>query len=151
MRAVIQRVQKATVTVEQKSVGSIQRGLLVFLGIEKRDTQRDILWLSNKIVRVRIFEGAQKQMEESVLDIKGGILLISQFTLWGNLHKGSRPSFQRAAAPKQAIALYEQFIEQIGTDLGKPVATGCFGAMMNIEAIHDGPVTLFLDSHQKDF
>lgn len=151
MRAVIQRVSRARVTVNQSVTGEIQRGLLVFLGVESSDTTEDIDWLARKIPQIRIFEDAEEQMNLSVEDIGGGILLISQFTLYGNLRKGTRPSFNRAAPPEFAVPLYEQFHAALEQTLGQPIPTGVFGAHMDIEAVNDGPVTLILDTRDKRF
>ncbi|MBI2496576.1 MAG: D-tyrosyl-tRNA(Tyr) deacylase, partial [Opitutae bacterium] len=132
MRVVIQRVSSASVTIAGRVAGRIDRGLLVFAGIEDADTAADGEWLAQKIVRLRIFADAQGQMNKSVADIGGGILLISQFTLHASTQKGTRPSFNRAARPEHARPLYEQFVAQLSAALGRPVATGEFGAMMDV-------------------
>jgi D-tyrosyl-tRNA(Tyr) deacylase len=150
MRAVIQRVERAVVQVKGNPVGTIGRGLLVFLGIEKLDTMEDVQWLADKLPRIRCFEDDAGRMNRSLLETDGEILLISQFTLFGSLRKGTRPSFNRAADPDQAVPLYEAFLEKLQEAAGKPVATGIFGAEMKIEAHNDGPVTLVLDTKNKD-
>ncbi len=146
MRVVVQRVLEASVRIKQKINGKINKGLLVFVGIKEGDSLKSIEWLSNKIVNLRIFSDAQGKMNLSVKDIDGEILIISQFTLYANANKGTRPSYVKAAKPQIAIPLYEQFIQQTQTDLGKPVATGIFGADMKISLLNDGPVTLVIDS-----
>ena len=150
MRAVIQRVSRASVTVEGKITGSIQAGLLVLLGIEDADTAEDITWLSNKLVNLRIFGDADGVMNLSVNDVNGGILLVSQFTLFAATKKGNRPSYIRASKPDIAIPLYEQMIRQLSQDLGKPVATGIFGADMKVDLLNDGPVTITIDTKAKE-
>lgn len=149
MRAVVQRVSEASVSIEGKMKGEIEAGLLVFLGVTPDDGDNDIAWLSHKIPAIRIFPDDDGLMNRSVLDTGGGILLISQFTLYGNLRKGTRPSFNRAAPPDIAVPLYERFIKELERELGKPVPTGEFGAMMEIKAVNDGPVTLFIDSKER--
>lgn len=151
MRAVIQRVSRASVSVNEKVIGSIERGLLLFLGIQADDGAKDIEWLINKVTRLRIFEDEEGKMNHSVMDVDGCVLVISQFTLYGNLKKGTRPSFNRAAPPDIAIPLYESFKESLSRELGKSVPSGEFGAMMYIDAVNEGPVTLMLDTRQKDF
>lgn len=151
MRAVIQRVSQASVAVEEKIKGEIGIGLLAFLGISQDDTGDEIEWLAQKVVSLRIFEDDDGKMNRSVMDLRGDVLVISQFTLFGNLKKGTRPSFNRAGVPEQAIPLYERFIETLSDKLSKPVPSGEFGAMMVINAVNDGPVTLILDTSQKDF
>lgn len=151
MRAVVQRVEQARVSVAGQEVGRIGPGLLVFLGIEKVDTTADVEWLAGKLPRIRCFEDAEGRMNRSLLEVGGAILLISQFTLFGSLRKGTRPSFNRAAEPEQAIPLYEACAARLSDLTGQPVATGIFGAEMHIEARHDGPVTLVLDTKNKDF
>lgn len=150
MRAVIQRVSRASVTVEGNTVSSIEAGLLVLLGIEEADTVDDIPWLSTKIVQLRIFNDEQGIMNRSVLDTGGGIILVSQFTLHAATKKGNRPSYLRAAKPPQAKALYEQMITQLQTDLGKEIGTGVFQAMMEIALVNDGPVTILIDTKNKE-
>lgn len=149
MRILIQRVSEASVKIDDVPVGSIAQGLLVLLGIEQRDTTEDVQWLCSKIVNLRIFGDENGQMNLSVRDIQGEILLVSQFTLHAKTKKGNRPSFIDAARPEQAIPLYEEFVKQLGQELGKPVQTGQFGADMKVGLINDGPVTIFIDSHDR--
>lgn len=151
MRAVIQRVHEARCEVADEVTGAIGRGVVVFLGITDDDGDDDLAWICRKIPQLRIFEDEEGRMNQALTDVGGGVLLISQFTLYGNLKKGSRPSFNRAAGPDHAVPLYEAAIAQLSASLGQPVATGRFGAMMKITAVNDGPVTLILDSRQKDF
>ena len=150
MRVVIQRVLEASVVVNEKVVGSIQNGLLVLLGIEDADTEEDINWLSNKIVGLRLFDDAEGVMNLSVKDIGGDILLISQFTLMASTKKGNRPSYIKASKPPIAVPLYEQMIATLSTDLGKAVQTGIFGADMKVSLINNGPVTITIDSKNKE-
>ena len=150
MRVVIQRVLEASVVVDEKVVGSIQNGLLVLLGIEDADTEEDIHWLSNKIVGLRLFDDAEGVMNLSVKDIGGDILLISQFTLLASTKKGNRPSYIKASKPPIAVPLYEQMIATLSTDLGKAVQTGIFGADMKVSLINNGPVTITIDSKNKE-
>lgn len=150
MRAVIQRVSRASVTVEGNVTGSIQTGLLVLLGIEDADNAEDITWLSNKLVNLRVFGDDEGVMNLSVKDVEGGILLVSQFTLFAATKKGNRPSYIRASKPDIAIPLYEQMIQQLNQDLGKPVATGIFGADMKVDLLNDGPVTILIDTKNKE-
>jgi len=150
MRVVIQRVSKASVTVEGSIKGQIGAGLLVLLGIEESDTSDDIQWLSKKITQLRIFDDDSGVMNLSVQDIGGEILMISQFTLHASTKKGNRPSYIKAARPELAIPIYESFIKQIETDLEKPVQTGEFGAMMDVSLINDGPVTISIDTKNKE-
>jgi D-aminoacyl-tRNA deacylase len=145
MRTVIQRVRRAAVTVDGQITGSISKGLLVFLGVGKNDTQADIDFIADKVVNLRIFEDADGKMNRSVRDIEGGVLLISQFTLFGDCRKGRRPDFTAAGAPELAKQLYEQTITAI-KERSVPVETGIFAAHMDIDSINDGPVTLTLDS-----
>ena len=149
MRAVIQRVSKAKVSIDQHINGSIHQGIVVLLGIEEEDSDEDIEWLSKKIVQMRIFSDAAGMMNLSVKEVNGGILLISQFTLHASTKKGNRPSFINAAKPEIATPLYEKFIQQLNADLGKTVATGVFGADMQIAMVADGPVTILIDSKNK--
>ncbi len=146
MRAVIQRVSEASVFINNQIRGKIRQGLLIFLGIEDSDNQKDIEWLSGKIVKLRIFRDQDGIMNLSVKDIDGEILLISQFTLHASTKKGNRPSYIKAAKPDIAIPLYEKFIIKLENDLGKSIATGEFGAMMEVSLINDGPVTIFIDT-----
>ena len=150
MRVVIQRVLEASVVVDEKVVGSIQNGLLVLLGIEDADTEEDIHWLSNKIVGLRLFDDAEGVMNLSVKDIGGDILLISQFTLMASTKKGNRPSYIKASKPPIAVPLYEQMIATLTNDLGKAVQTGIFGADMKVSIINNGPVTITIDSKNKE-
>jgi D-aminoacyl-tRNA deacylase len=150
MRAVIQRVKKASVTIENNLYASIGSGLLILLGIEEADTEEDINWLSGKIVRLRIFNDDAGNMNLSLLEVDGNILLISQFTLHASTKKGNRPSFIKAAKPKLAIPLYNKFISRINTDFGKEIKTGIFGADMQVELLNDGPVTIVIDSKNKE-
>lgn len=150
MRAVIQRVIQASVTIDGRVHSRIDQGLLVLLGIEDADTTEDIAWLSGKIVNLRIFSDADGVMNVSVIDMKGEILLVSQFTLHASTKKGNRPSYIRASKPEVAIPLYEQMILQLGTDLGRPVKTGIFGADMKVALLNDGPVTIVIDSKNKE-
>ena len=150
MRAVIQRVTKASVTIDEKINGQIGLGLLVLLGIEDADIQEDIIWLSNKIVNLRIFNDEAGVMNRSVLEVGGNILLISQFTLHASTKKGNRPSYIKASKPDIAIPLYEAMIKHLSKDLGKNIATGVFGADMKVELLNDGPVTIIIDSKNKE-
>ncbi|WP_153799156.1 D-aminoacyl-tRNA deacylase [Foetidibacter luteolus] len=150
MRAVIQRVSKASVKVDEKITGAIQSGLLVLLGIEDADTHEDIAWLSAKIVNLRIFNDEQGVMNRSVKETGGSILLVSQFTLHASTKKGNRPSYLRASKPDVAIPLYEKMIIQLATDHGQPIATGIFGADMKVELLNDGPVTIVVDTKNKE-
>jgi len=150
MRVVLQRVSSASVTIAGRVTGRIDRGLLLFVGIEAADTAADGEWLAQKIVKLRIFADEQEQMNKSAADVGGGILLISQFTLHASTQKGTRPSFNRAAKPEHARPLYEQFIAQLSAALGRTVATGEFGAMMDIALVNDGPVTLVIDSKSRE-
>jgi D-tyrosyl-tRNA(Tyr) deacylase len=145
MRAVIQRVSSASVTVEQKIIGQIEQGLLVLLGIHSSDTIEKLEWMASKIARLRIFEDDEGKMNRSVQDVKGSILVVSQFTLYGDAKKGTRPSFIEAATPELAIPLYEKYIELLKNTHSLPVETGEFGAMMKVELINDGPVTIILE------
>ncbi|MBB1138439.1 D-aminoacyl-tRNA deacylase [Myroides sp. WP-1] len=150
MRIVIQRVTEASVTVEGETIGSIGKGLLVLVGIEEIDTKQDIDWLSGKLVNLRIFEDEQGVMNKSVLDIDGEVLVVSQFTLHASTKKGNRPSYIRAAKPDFAIPMYEQFVAQVTCDLNKKVQTGQFGADMKVALLNDGPVTICIDSQNKE-
>jgi D-tyrosyl-tRNA(Tyr) deacylase len=150
MRVVIQRVLEASVVVDEKVVGAINNGLLVLLGIEDADTEEDIHWLSNKIVGLRLFDDAEGVMNLSVKDIGGDILLISQFTLMASTKKGNRPSYIKASKPPIAVPLYEQMIATLTNDLGKKVQTGIFGADMKVSLINNGPVTITIDSKNKE-
>ena len=150
MRAVIQRVTKASVTIEGNKVASISAGLLVLLGIIDEDTQEDINWLSNKLANLRIFNDENGVMNKSLRDVEGDAIEVSQFTLHANTKKGNRPSYIKAAKPDVAIPLYEAFVDQLKLDLGKTVQTGEFGADMKVELLNDGPVTIIIDSKQRE-
>lgn len=150
MRVVLQRVSSASVTIAGRVAGRIERGLLVLVGIEAADTAADGEWLAQKLTKLRIFADDAGQMNQSVTDIQGGILLISQFTLHASTAKGTRPSFNAAARPEHAKPLYEQFIAQLAAALGRSVETGEFGAMMAVALVNDGPVTLIIDSQSRD-
>ena len=149
MRAVIQRVTRASVKIKHEIVSQIGRGLLVFLGIETADSRDDIVWLACKIARLRVFSDENGAMNLSVQNIAGDLLIVSQFTLLASTRKGNRPSFGGAAAPEQANQLYEEFCEQLETEVAEPVARGIFGADMQIELVNDGPVTICLDTKRK--
>lgn len=148
MRAVVQRVTRASVAVEDETVGQIKRGLLVFLGVEVGDEKADLEYLVGKITGLRIFEDSDGKMNLSVLDIQGSLLVISQFTLLGDVKKGKRPSFVRAAKPELARSLYQEFIEAC-RGINVPVQTGVFQAEMAVELVNDGPVTILLDSRKQ--
>lgn len=150
MKAVIQRVSSANVKINGKIKGGIGLGLLIFLGIEIEDTKNDIDWLSAKIARLRIFNDAEDIMNLSVVDIDGEILLVSQFTLHASTKKGNRPSYIKAARPENAIPLYNQFIQQLKTETAKSIETGEFGAMMEVSLVNDGPVTIIIDTKNKE-
>lgn len=150
MKVVIQRVSEASVTIDRIVTGKINVGLLVLAGFEETDNKEDIEWMSGKITRLRIFGDENGNMNLSVNDIAGEILLISQFTLHASTKKGNRPSFIKAAKPNFAIPLYEQFIKQLELDIGKSIQTGEFGADMKIALINDGPVTITIDSKNKE-
>ena len=150
MKVVIQRVSKASVTIEGKIVAVINKGFLILLGIINEDTQEDINWLSKKIVNLRIFGDDKDVMNKSLLDINGEAIVVSQFTLHANTKKGNRPSYIKAAKPDIAIPLYETFVKQLETDLGKKVQTGQFGADMKVELLNDGPVTIIIDTKNKE-
>lgn len=150
MRAVIQRVSEASVSVDNNITGAIQNGVLVLVGIEDADTNEDIQWLSSKIVNMRIFNDADGVMNVSLKDSGGDILLVSQFTLHASTKKGNRPSYIKASKPPVAIPLYQQMIAQLQTDLGKPVATGIFGADMQVRLLNDGPVTIIIDTKNRE-
>jgi len=150
MRAVIQRVSEASVTVDGNITGAIQNGLLVLLGIEDADTDEDIQWLSSKIVNLRIFNDDAGVMNISVKDCNGDILLVSQFTLHAATKKGNRPSYIKASKPDIAIPMYEKMIAQLAADMGKPIATGIFAADMKVRLLNDGPVTIIIDTKLKE-
>lgn len=151
MRIVIQKVTGASVAVEKKTVATIGKGLLVLLGIEDADTDDDIDWLVKKMVQLRIFDDENGVMNLSVQDIDGDVLIVSQFTLHASTKKGNRPSYIRASKPEFAVPMYEKFILRTEENLGKKVGTGIFGAMMEVSLVNDGPVTIIIDSKQKDF
>ena len=150
MRAVIQRVSKASVTVEGKVISDIETGLLVLLGIEDADTDEDIQWLSGRIINLRIFNDENGVMNKSVMDVNGDVLLVSQFTLHASTKKGNRPSYIKASKPDFAIPMYEKMIAQLEKDLGKRPQTGIFGADMKVELLNDGPVTILIDTKNKE-
>jgi D-tyrosyl-tRNA(Tyr) deacylase len=150
MRAVIQRVSEASVIVDEKIVGAIGAGLLVLVGVEDADVQEDAEWLAAKITAMRIFGDEAGLMNRSVLDVDGGILAISQFTLHASTKKGNRPSFIRAAKPPVAVPLYEAFLQALVRNLGKPVEKGIFGADMKVALLNDGPVTIVMDTKNKE-
>ena len=150
MRVVVQRVLKAAVEVDGKNVGSINSGILVLVGIEDADTAEDIQWLSQKLVQLRIFNDDGGVMNLSLKDIGGDLLLVSQFTLHASTKKGNRPSYIKAARPEKAIPVYEQLKQQLVMDLGKQIATGVFGADMSVSLTNDGPVTLVIDTKNKE-
>jgi len=150
VRIVLQRVTSASVAIAGRVAGRIERGLLVLVSVEDADTAADGEWLTQKITKLRIFADTKGHMNLSVQDIVGGILVISQFTLHASTQKGTRPSFHRAGKPSHAKPLYEQFVAQLSAALGRPVATGEFGAMMQVALVNDGPVTLIIDSKQRE-
>ena len=150
MKVVIQRVSQASVTIDAKTVADIQKGFLVLVGIEDVDSQEDIDWLVNKITNIRIFGDEKDVMNLSVKDIDGDIIVVSQFTLHASTKKGNRPSYIKASKPEVAIPLYENFVKKIEMELGKKVQTGIFGADMKVLLLNDGPVTIVIDSKNKD-
>jgi len=150
MRAVIQRVTAASVAIDSKTVGQIDLGYLVLLGIEEADNETDIQWLSKKICNLRIFSDENGNMNKDIREVGGNILLVSQFTLHAKTKKGNRPSFIKAARPEVAIPMYEKMIVQLSSDLGKNIETGEFGAMMDIHLVNSGPVTIIIDSKNKE-
>jgi D-tyrosyl-tRNA(Tyr) deacylase len=150
VKVVTQRVSQASVTIDSKIVAEIQKGLLVLVGIEDSDNQEDISWLTSKIINLRIFADENELMNLSVKDIKGEIIVVSQFTLHASTKKGNRPSYIKASKPEIAIPLYESFVKQIETELGKKVQTGVFGADMKVSLVNDGPVTIIIDSKNKE-
>lgn len=151
MRALLQRVSQAQVSTSQGVSGSIQQGLVVFLGIENADGPADMEWLERKILQLRLFNDAQGVMNHSLEDLQGGLLLVSQFTLHANAKKGNRPSYNRAAPPEIAQPLFEQLAGRLRARIGDRLQTGVFGAMMEVELCNDGPVTLWLDSKQRSY
>jgi D-tyrosyl-tRNA(Tyr) deacylase len=150
MRAVVQRVSRAAVSVDGEVTGTIGRGLVVLLGVAADDTADDLAWLAEKIMRQRIFEDGEGRMTLSVTEVGGGVLVVSQFTLLASTRKGTKPSWHRAAPPEMAEPLYEEFVRKMEALLGCPVPTGRFGAMMEVELVNDGPVTLVLDSRLRE-
>lgn len=150
MRVVVQRVLNASVSIDDNVKSSIGKGLLILVGIEDADTTEDIQWLSTKICNLRIFDDAQGVMNLSIKEIGGQILLVSQFTLHASTKKGNRPSYIKASKPDIAIPLYEKFIKQIEFDLGKSISTGTFGADMKVSLVNDGPVTIVIDTKNKE-
>ena len=150
MRVVIQKVTQASVSIENQIVASIDKGLLVLVGIEDSDANEDIVWLSAKIVNLRIFDDDNGVMNLSVKEVEGEVLIVSQFTLHASTKKGNRPSYIKAARPEVAIPIYEAFIKQVETLLGKRVPTGQFGAMMQVSLCNDGPVTILIDTKNKE-
>ena len=160
MRAVIQRVSSASVVIRAqrpvaamltaKTASNIERGLLILLGIEEADTAEDIEWLSGKIVRLRVFNDEAGVMNRSIQEVSGELLVVSQFTLFASTKKGNRPSYIRAARPELAIPLYQQFLQKLAEEFGKPVKTGEFGADMQVSLVNDGPVTILIDSRNRE-
>ena len=150
MRAVVQRVSEASVTISGEIKAAIKTGLLILLGVEESDTAEDIEWLSGKLVRLRIFPDDQGVMNRSVQETGGDIIVVSQFTLHASTKKGNRPSYSRAARPEIAVPLYEAFVRKLSEDLGKPVQTGEFGADMKVGLVNDGPVTIVMDTKARE-
>lgn len=150
MRTVIQRVRHASVTIEGQVKSKIDQGLLILVGVEDSDTQEDVNWLAQKIAALRIFDDAEGVMNLSLSDIGGEALVVSQFTLWASYKKGNRPSYIRASRPDKAIPMYEAFCARLSEVLGRPVGTGEFGADMKVELLNDGPVTICMDTHNKE-
>ena len=150
MRAVVQRVSEASVTISGETVGRIGRGLLVLVGVEVGDTAADAEWLAGKIAQMRIFADGDGKMNLSVREIEGGVLVVSQFTLLADTRKGNRPSFVRAARPPEAVLLYEQFLAVLERETGRPPARGVFAADMQVQLVNDGPVTIVCDSRQRE-
>lgn len=150
MRAVIQRVSRASVTVNLETIAKIDTGLLILLGIEDADTLEDIQWLSKKIANLRIFNDSDDVMNTSLIDVNGNAIVVSQFTLHAATKKGNRPSYIKAAKPEIAIPIYEKFVQQLEADLGKKIGTGVFGADMKVELLNDGPVTIIIDTKNRE-
>jgi len=150
MKAVIQRVAKASVTIEGEIVASINNGLLILIGIVNQDTQEDIIWLSNKIANLRVFGDENDVMNRSIIDVNGNAIVVSQFTLHASTKKGNRPSYIKAAKPEVAIPLYKSFVNQLENDLDNKVQTGQFGADMKVELLNDGPVTIIIDTKNRE-
>ena len=151
MRVVIQRVKRSSVTIDDEVVGAIGAGLMILVGIEPSDTSADVDYLCGKISRLRIFDDENGVMNRSVIDVGGELLVVSQFTLFAQTSHGNRPSYIRAARPEQAVPLYEEFVEKLEVASGIKPQTGRFGAMMDVELINDGPVTIIIDSRQREF
>lgn len=151
MRAILQRVTSAGVTIDNEVTAAINNGLLVLVGIEDTDKEEDVKWLSNKIINLRIFDDAAKVPNVSLAETSGDILLVSQFTLHASVKKGNRPSYMRASKQVVAIPIYEKMIAQLEADLGKKIFTGTFGADMKVALVNDGPVTIWIDSTNKDY
>lgn len=149
MKAVIQRVQHASVTVNAEKIADIKQGVLLLLGVAEQDSKDDILWLSKKIANLRIFNDENDVMNTSLIDIGGEAIVVSQFTLQASTKKGNRPSYLKAAKPETAIPLYEEFVKQFEIEIGKKVQTGVFGADMKVELLNDGPVTIIIDTENK--
>lgn len=150
MRTVIQRVQRACVKVNGSVVSSIEHGYLILLGVEATDTEEDIQWLCRKVLGLRVFDDENSVMNRNILDVDGNIIVVSQFTLYASYKKGNRPSWLRAAGHDHAVPMYERFVEVLGEGLGRPVGTGVFGAYMKIELVNDGPVTICMDTKNKE-
>ena len=150
MRILIQRVKQAKVTIEEKISGEIEQGLLIFVGIEDADSEEDVDWLAHKIINIRLFEDENGVMNKSLVEIGGSILLVSQFTLHASTKKGNRPSYIKASKPDHAIPLYENMIQKLSQLLDKQIATGVFGADMQVSLVNDGPVTIWIDSKNKE-
>ncbi len=150
MRAVIQRVSEASVVIDEQKVAAIQQGLLVLLGVEIEDTKEDVVWLANKIGQLRIFQDEEGVMNKSITESIGEVIVVSQFTLHAKTKKGNRPSYIKAARPEQAIPLYEQFKEDLSFAISKEVQSGEFGADMKVSLTNDGPVTILIDSRNRD-
>lgn len=150
MRAVLQRVSKASVSIEGKIKSEINNGLLILIGCQNEDNDEDISWLTKKICNIRIFDDENKVMNKSIMDIGGDILVVSQFTLWASYKKGNRPSYLRAGSHEVTIPLYNKFCEQLEKELGKKIGTGEFGADMKVELINDGPVTICIDTKNRE-
>ena len=150
MRIVIQRVSKASVTIADKVKSAIGKGYLILLGIEETDSSADVDWLVRKVIGLRVFDDEQGVMNRSIMDVEGEMLVISQFTLFASYKKGNRPSWLRAAKHEISVPLYEEFCQKLSQELGKPVGTGEFGAYMQVELLNDGPVTICMDTKNKE-
>ena len=150
MRTVIQRVQRADVKVNGYVVSNIEHGFLILLGVEATDTEEDVQWLCRKVLGLRVFDDENGVMNRNILDVGGNIIVVSQFTLYASYKKGNRPSWLRAAGHDHAVPMYERFVEVLGEGLGRPVGTGVFGADMKIELVNDGPVTICMDTKNKE-